>query len=341
MSQARRWQGQAPRDSLLHPMWEPVTRGNPEEATFLARCLLGQGVVGATRRLSMLDLRVWAALCALLGEQHPEPFAEREQAVVETTGYQLAERVWGVDGGEPYRLLRTSLVRLADVRACIRVVEQDPELAAQLVREGYVPLVGEIWLATTRLSLTTPSEWGALKATTSLKVDIGNWAAQQVVAGRCTWLDLDLMRKLGAGLTARLWVALEAWARWPQRSFVGEIEEAAIGLGEPARQSLGVAGYSRARQARQALDRAGARIVAADPAYKRVRCEQRAGWCLVVQRVPGARSRAKVRESAPWRSDGIAAGKRRRRTDRAERSAVSALAHDSLAQASVKCPTQP
>lgn len=48
MPQVRRWQGQAPRASLLHPLWEPVMNGKPSEAAFIASCLLGPGVVSAT-----------------------------------------------------------------------------------------------------------------------------------------------------------------------------------------------------------------------------------------------------------------------------------------------------
>jgi hypothetical protein len=61
MSSARRWQGQAPGGSLLHPVWEPVTWGEPSDEAFVARCLLGAGWVGANRRLPMLDPHVWAA----------------------------------------------------------------------------------------------------------------------------------------------------------------------------------------------------------------------------------------------------------------------------------------
>lgn len=106
MPRARRWQGPALRASLLHPLWEPVTRGEPSEAAFIARCLLGPGVVGASRRLSMLDLRVWSALCATLHEQLPtvpsdDPtLANEDTRTVETTGYQLAEMVWAADGGD-------------------------------------------------------------------------------------------------------------------------------------------------------------------------------------------------------------------------------------------------
>jgi len=336
MPRATRWQGQAPRNSLLHPLWEPLTRGEPSEAEFIARCLLGPGVVGANRRLSMLDLRVWAALCAQLREQLPsirvdDPELERiSTRTVETTGYQLADRVFAEDGGDEYRKLRAALVRLAATRACVRVVERDSKLAAQLVREGYVSLIGDIWLATTRLNLHTPRQWGALKGSTSLKVEIGHWTAQQIVAGYCTWLDLDLLRALGSGLAARVWVALEGWARWPQRSLDGR-EECSIGLGQPALQSLGVARYDRQRDARRALDRAGGNLVAVDSAYERVRCEHRGGgWCLVVRRLAGARARAEARKEGGHRDLGIADKKQRRQAEAAGRMAVREIARRSL-----------
>ncbi len=305
MAQHRRWQGQAPRDAMLHPVWEPTTSGEPLDEPFVARCLLGAGWVGANRRLSMLDLRVWAALCAMLAEQADCADLERIGArTVETTGYQLADRVWAEDGGHQYRLLLRSLARLRVTEVTVRLVEADPELAAERVVTGYVPLTGEMWLATTRLDLRTPREWGALKGTTTLKVEIGHWVAQQVIAGRCTWLDLDLLRALGPGVAARMWALLEAWGRWPARSFDGR-EETAIGLGQPALQSLGATGYERLRDARRALDRAGERIVAVDPSYELVRCEQRSGWVLVVRRLAGSKTRAAARQGASWRSQGI------------------------------------
>lgn len=339
MAQARRWQGQAPRASLLHPLWEPVTRGEPNEAAFIARCLLGPGVVGANRRLSMLDLRVWSALCATLRDQLPADLEDPtlghpDLRTVETTGYQLAEMVWAADGGDKYLKLRAALVRLAGTRACVRVVERDPELAAQQVREGYVSLVGDLWLATTRLNLCTPRQWGSLKGSTSLKVEVGRWPAQQIIAGHCTWLDLDLLRALGSGLSSRIWVALEAWARWPQRSLDGR-EECAIGLGQPALESLGVGRYSKQRQARAALNRAGQRLVAVDPAYELVRCERRGGgWCLVVRRITGARSRAQARRTGAHRDPGSAAKKRERKAEQSERLAVRAAIRRQFAAAS-------
>lgn len=331
MQRARRWQGQAPRASLLHPLWEPVTRGDPSSDAFVARCLLGAGWVGANRRLSMLDLRVWAALCAALRDQLPtvpsdDPtLANEDTRTVETTGYQLAEMVFAQDGGNRYMRLRRSLVRLAETRACVQIVERDRELAAQHVREGYVSLVGDIWLATTRLNLRTPREWGALKGSSSLRVEVGRWPAQQVLAGNCTWLDLDLLRALGTGLSARLWAGLEAWARWPQRSLDGR-EETAIGLGQPALQSLGVGQYERQRDARRALDRAGQGLVAVDPAYEQVRCERRGGgWCLMVRRLAGARARATARKDGRQRGPGIAVRKRQRKAEQSERVVVREL----------------
>jgi hypothetical protein len=320
--QSRRWQGQAPRDTLLHPVWEAATSEPPPEP-FVAHCVLG-GWVGANRRLSMLDLRVWAALCALLSEQHSEPPAEDQRMTVETTGYQLADRVWADDGGEKYRRLLRSLARLRSVEVTVRRVDCDPELAAERVTTGYVRLTGEMWLATTRLDLRTPREWGALKGTSSLKIEIGHWVSQQVLAGRCTWLDLDLLRALGPGMPARLWVALEAWGKWPARTFDGQ-EETAIWLADPALQSLGVGKYDRPRDARRALDRAGERLVAVDPAYELVRCERRAGSALIARRVSGAKGRAEARYGASWRSTGIPS-----KHEREVRTAIRAAARDSL-----------
>jgi hypothetical protein len=334
MAQPRRWQGQAPRASLLHPVWEPITSGDPTDEAFIARCLLGAGWVGGSRRLSMLDLRVWAALCALLREQLPTPPVEdptldrSSTRTVHTTGYALAERVYGDDGGKNYRLLRRSLVRLRGATVVVHIVEQDPELAAERITDGYVALIGDLWLARTRLELHTPREWGALKGTSSLRAEVGHWTAQQIVAGRATWLDLDLLRALGTGLAARVWAALEAWGRWPQQSMDGR-EETAIGLGEPALNSLGVGGYARPRAARAAIDRAGQQILATDPSYELVRCERRAGWCLVVRRLCGPRARAQARSGAAWRSSGIAVSKQQR----SERAAVRSQARDSITRA--------
>ena len=333
--QPSRHHGQAPRDSLLHPVWEPVVEGQPSTEAFVARCLLGAGWVAGKRKLSMFDLRVWAALLGQLGAQLPAELpaddltlANADTRTVETTGYQLVERVCGDDGGEKYRQIRRSLGRLQGATITIRTVYVDPELAAERISEGSVSLIGDIWAATTRLDLTTPREWGALKASTSLKVEVGRWPAQQVHAGRCTWLDLDLLRALGPGLASRVWAGLEAWARWPQESFDGR-QETAIGLGTPALESLGVAGYARPIDARRALDRAGRRIVATDPAYELVRCERRAGWCLIVRRLSGPRARANARQGAAWRSSGTAANKQQR----AERSALRSQIRASLTSA--------
>lgn len=319
-----------------------MSSGEPLDEAFVARCLLGAGWVGASRRLSMLDLRVWAALCALLREktlrqpveQAEEDLGHVDSRTVETTGYQLAEMVFADDGGEKYRRLLRSLGRLASARVLLQLVERDPELAAQRVTSGSVALIGDIWMATIRLDLRTPREWGALKGSTSLRAEIGHWTAQQVVAGRCTWLDLDLLRALGTGLPARLWAALEAWARWPQRSLDGR-EECAIGLGRPALESLGVGDYAQPRQARAALNRAGEKLARVDPAYELVRCERRGGgWCLVVRRLAGTRPRAEARKASAYRDPGIAAKKQHRRAEQPERQAVRKIIHQELCKAS-------
>ncbi len=331
----QRWQGQAPRDGILHPMFEPVVRGEPSAEAFVARCLLGAGWVGASRRLSMLDLRVWAALCTLLRVQVPDAAADdptlasADLRTVETTAYTLADMTLVDDGGATYEKLYRSLARLRATTVVVEHIDPDPDVAAARVARGLVGLLGDVWSATTQLNLREPAQWGALRGTSSLRVEIGRWSAQQVLAGRTTWLDLDLLRHLGSGLPARLWATLEAWGRWPARSLDG-FEECAIGLGRPALESLGVGRYSRVKDARRALARAGGTLVAVDPAYELVRCERRGGgWSLVVRRVSGQRARAQVRSGAAWRSPGIAGDRRLR----PERAAVRATARESLASA--------
>ena len=59
----------------------------------------------------------------------------------------------------------------------------------------------------------------------------------------------------------------------------------AIGLGAPALASLGVDNYSRHRDARRALNRAGRQIVAADARYESVAVAQRpGGYSLIAHR---------------------------------------------------------
>lgn len=334
MSSPRCWQGQAPRASLLHPVWQPVSAGEPwqpdeggDPQTFVARCLLGAGWVGASRRLSVLDLRTYAALVGLLSVQLPAAppedltLANADRRTVETTGYRLCEMVFKSADGRDYERLRKSLGRLMGARVWAQSVEPDAIVAARRVTTIADPLIGRVTIARDELRLPNGESqaaraqrrrgWATLTGSVSLGVEIGRWTAQQAVAGKATWLDLDLLRALGSGLPARLWAALEAWGRWPAHTMDGR-EEAAIGLGEPARQSLGVGEYRRPDQARAALNRAGARICAVDPAYELMRCEKRAGWCLVVRRLSGAKGRAQARSGAPWRSPGIAASKRQR-----------------------------
>ena len=229
VAQSLRWQGQAPRASLLHPVWEPLTSGDPSEEAFVARCLLGAGWVGAKRRLSMLDLRVWAALCAQLRERLPTAppddltLDRASTRTVQTTGYQLADMVYGEDGGKNYRLLWRSMIRLSGTTVVVHAIEQDPDLAARRVTTGYVALIGDIWEARTELNLRTPRQWGSLKGSASLKRDrpldrptSGGrplWLARPRLAARA-W---DGSARPGVGSAGSLESLATALARWPRR----------------------------------------------------------------------------------------------------------------------------
>lgn len=130
---------------MLHPVWEPTTSGEPASDEWLARCLLGQGWVGGTGKLTMLDLRVWAALCAMLREQlngeppSDDPTLDRGASrIVQATGYELADRVLGSEGGRQWRSLRRSLARLRTTTITARIVERDQTLAIETLHEGLV-----------------------------------------------------------------------------------------------------------------------------------------------------------------------------------------------------------
>ncbi|MGI8713902.1 MAG: hypothetical protein ACR2NR_12150 [Solirubrobacteraceae bacterium] len=128
----------------------------------------------------MLDLRIWAALCGLPREQMPsapedDPALDRaSNRTVATTGYRLADMIYGEDSGKDYRLIWRSLIRLRATTVVVHIVEQDPKLAARRATTGYVVLIGDVRDARTELNLRSPKEWGALNGTSSLKVEFGH-----------------------------------------------------------------------------------------------------------------------------------------------------------------------
>jgi len=125
-----------------------------------------------------------------------------------------------------------------------------------------------------------PQAIGAMRGT-SFRVTLAPWLRERPVAGAFTYLDWRTLRQLD-GLAKRVAVYLAAERFKP----TGDGQAATwVGLGRPALASLGADTYTRHRAARTALDRAGDRIVRADPRYTSVKCERRAGgWALVAVR---------------------------------------------------------
>lgn len=262
MSAPQRAQGQAPSAAMLHPVWHPTTKGEPPSEEFVARCLLGAGWVGANRRLSMLDLRVWAALCAMLGEQLPmapphDPELQRiDTRTVETTGYQLAERGCSAARRRSVAVITmlagsTANRRSDHPRDRGRSRPRSPTRHRRLCaadrrdvdRDYAARSQGPEGVGCSEGHRFAPRRGGSLGSRADRRRTV------QVAGPRspaCPWPGPGGSCVGGA----------RGWARWPQRSFDGR-EETAIGLGKPALESLGVGGYARPRRAARHLTARG------------------------------------------------------------------------------------
>jgi hypothetical protein len=113
---------------------------------------------------------------------------------------------------------------------------------------------------------------------------------QQVAAGHVTYLDWATLRALD-GLAKRLWVYLAAEHFKPTEQ--GE-EATWIKLGDRAFATLGM-NYGHERQARAALKRAGAAIVAQDVRYQSVTVERRPGGYAIIATRLRSRDQAAAR----------------------------------------------
>jgi hypothetical protein len=260
----------------------------------------GLGVaVRASGRLSLtpdLDLLAW--VCdrwattrlpdgyTVDGEPHPD-------GVAAFTLYDLGLDLYGREpGGEERRAMRESLLRLFRVEVTFTGYDaamKRPDAALCSMSRLITTIVSE------REALGPAADAqaiGALRGST-WKVELASWLRRQLLAGNVTYLDWRILRQLD-GAAKRTWVYLEA-ERWKPAG--DGLLATHVGLGRPALDSLGVGGFQRHRDARRALERAGARIVAADERYASVTVEGRpGGHALVAYRLDA--ERLKVRRQA-------------------------------------------
>jgi hypothetical protein len=259
-----------------------------EGKPFSGRSLLGSEEVAIRpRRLSSRDL----AVLAYVIDRYLWPPPEDEHKPAEFTLYALGQAIYGrAPAGDDRRQLRATIARLWQAEIVLGGIENDD--AERLVWERLLIRIEsevaridlEDWLAAGR-------QTGALRGST-FKLTLAPWLAAAVRGGHFTWLDFRVLRRL-RGTAARLWVYLEA-ETWKETG--DGRQQTWIGLGHPALATLGVDGYARHRDARQALKRAGARIAAADPRYDSIDLRRRAGgWVLVATRLSAERRR--VREA--------------------------------------------
>lgn len=261
---------------------------------------LGVAIRANGRLLVSPDLDVLSWLCerwhktrlpSIEGEHRADP-----NRVAAFTMRDLALDLYAEAGGRQRQLIRESLLRLFRVEITLEGYDSIRKVAG-----GNLASLDRIVerISTERgsldadLRLTGPdldaAAMGALRGDT-LRVQLSGWLCDQLDAGNVTYLDWRTLRQLD-GTAKRAYVYLEA----ESYKATGEgLTATAIGLGKPALDALGVGHYSRHRDARRALDRAGRRIIEADDRYHSIRCEQRpGGYALVAEKLDAERLRVR------------------------------------------------
>jgi hypothetical protein len=276
------------------PLWE--SEGAPSEpAPFVASSLFGP--FSCSTRLRQLDYKVLALVLERWWWQQPTA----DTVPVSITLHELGRVIYGrPPDGEERRLLRAALERLWQVE--ISMVGFDAPAGKQERRWSKVRVIVEISGPIGDLQdrsvfeLPTPQETGRLRGST-FTLRLAPWLAAQVRAGYITYLDFAVMRRL-SGLAERLWVYLQA-ERCNGRG------DAWVALGPRMYDILGMH-YGRDVDARKALRRAAARIMAEDRRYELVSIERRLSWGILARRIASSERRAvraQIRASLPASSE--------------------------------------
>lgn len=258
------------------PLWSSDgVKSDP--APFVGHSLLG--AFSCSQRLGPVDFKVLAFVLERWAWQQPEDLLAQACFTLRELGRSLSRKR---PGGRDRSQLRAALLRLYRVEITLVGYDAiagkvDPE------RQTKTRLITEIVSEIEELGdYATPQRIGGLRGDT-FRVRLAPWLAQQVAAGYVTYLDFAVMREL-SGLAERLWVYLQA-ERYKSH-------QAWVALGPRMFEVLGM-DYTRARDARRALERAAVRIIAADPRYERIEFTPRfGGWGLHVVRIPSAERRA-------------------------------------------------
>lgn len=291
-------QGSAETNLLRSNLFQTCDHGGPYPAPVNARTLLGRDPTRASRRLSVPDLAALAKLCALLPARG---------CSVKTSWGELANSIYEQSGGKQSRLVHESLDRISDCKLTMYGYNFGTGQYGG-ISSGVALIQGYWWQPELRRrGLTLRQETGAAKGTGPLEVTLAEWLATQVRAGYTTWLDLDLLRKLGRGLAARLWAYLESLGTTGQDPALKPCHthehcvQGSLGLGQPALATLSLDGYGRHIDARRALARAAERIVDLDPAWESITIAKRLGWQLVYHRATNPQ-KARRPEESRWRT---------------------------------------
>lgn len=210
-------------------------------------------------------------------------------------GFTLRDVGFSLYGSEPgtyeRRRIRDSLDRLIALVVTIEGWDSEAK-AAKPTATTKAHLIDEYVSDLDRVRADS-HKIGALRGET-FKVRLAPWLCDHLREGHDTLLSWETLRALD-GLAKRLWLYLRA-ERYKKE---GEGHSATwIGLGAPALATLGLDGYSRHRDARAALVRAGKKICEVDPSFSSITVEgSRGAYRLVATRLDSEaiRERRRIR----------------------------------------------
>jgi hypothetical protein len=263
----------------LFPGWQVGPQ--PQQKRIARRDLLGAIARAERAPLGELELDTLTWLTQEWYEQ-----GSPTDGVIRFTWYRLGRDLYGRQpAGREHRLLQEAVDNLAAVLVtlrCIGVISGTRDVTLRSKVHILEAIEDHEDVLLIRDGERSQGSAGWLRDDT-VKVKLADWLVAQLLDGLIV-LDWQIQRQLG-GAAKRLWYYLAARAVDFAPDPGGEVERLVVDVDSDFYASLSLQA-ARERDNRSALGRAGARIVAVDPAYRAVEVNRgRGGYVLAVTRV--------------------------------------------------------
>jgi hypothetical protein len=194
--------------------------------------------------------------------------------VIQFTWYRLGHDLYGCDGGRQRALMQEAVDNLAAALItlrCIGVISGTRDVTLRSKVHILEAIEDHEDVLLIRDGDRDAASAGWLRGDT-VKVKLADWLVAQLLDGLIV-LDWQIQRRLG-GAAKRLWYYLAARAADFAQEVGGQLERLDVEVDGDFYAALSLQA-SRERDNRAALARAGARIVATDPAYRAIEVVRR------------------------------------------------------------------